>query len=42
MDDYLKFLFRKELDEVIFYVGINNICDESLCSVVEGIINMVI
>ena len=40
MDDYLKPLLRKGLDEVILHVGTNNIRNVSSCSVAEGIINM--
>lgn len=41
MEDYLKFLICKELDELILYMGINNICDDDFCEVVEGIVNVV-
>ena len=41
MDDYLRPLLRKKPDEIILHVGTNNIRDESLRSVAEGIVNLV-
>ena len=41
MEDYLKPLLRKEPYEIILHVGTNNIRDESLRSMAEGIVNLV-
>ena len=38
MEDYLRSLLRKGPDEIILHVGTNNIRDESLRSVAEGIV----
>lgn len=41
MEDFVKFFLRKKFDNVVFYIGINDLNIQEFRFIVEGIVNLV-